>query len=267
MKGYSIRRLSHKSDSLNAIVGVLNTLSTRQYPVRHIWGVPFTTKKKANDRIVRIALNWYSETPGTRRSGFPSWSSLGWTSIISPSTSLDGPYSCSGDFNLEIWQNNMFQDISKIEEGYQDAHCMDPESQRLRITAYSVLLDASPWIEPDGHINHQFRSPGTDDLALHIEPYWDDYGGFDSQPDASVSLGNQPVLCVFHSARSRSGLILKCCGKYYERVGWFVMHERLDSSLFQRSSEELRDKSLPGESEAAVASQSRLIQRRTIELR
>lgn len=248
MAFYSMRRLKYESDLLSAIVGVLNTLSTRRFPIRHIWGVPFSTEETANKSIVRIALNWSSESPGTRRSAFPSWSSLGWTAYKRHHGARDSPYSCSENFHLDIWQNNKFQSISEIEEGYQDAHYMDSESQRLQITAYSVLSGASLWIKPeDGRYSHQTILLGTDNFAVHIRPYWD-VEQHALKPDSSV-------LCVFQSALSDCGLILKCHGKYYERVGCF----RMDRCL-----EELRNKF---ESETTVASKSKLIERRTIELR
>ena len=257
MQSYSDRQLSYETDLLNAIVGVLNTLSTRQFPVRHIWGVPFTTGKTADSSIVKIALDWSSKSPGTRRSAFPSWSTLGWTS---GSSRLSTPYSCSEEFNLEIWQNNKFQNISEIEDGYQDAHCKDPESRRLQITAYSVLLDASLWIKPvKGQYDHQIILPGTDNFGFYAVLHWDDEQHA-LKPDSSV-------LCVFQSALPHRALILECHGKYYERVGCFAMDEKLDLSLFQHCTEELCDQSLPSGSEATVASKSGLIQRRTIELR
>lgn len=257
MDCYSKRQLSYETDFLNAIVGVLNTLSTRQFPVRHIWGVPFTTGKTADSSNVKIALDWSSTSPGTRRSAFPSWSTLGW---IRGSSRLSYPYSCSEEFNLEIWQNNKFQNISEIEDGYQDAHCKDPESQRLQITAYSVLLDASLWIKPvKGRYNHRIILPGTDNIGFYAVLHWDD--------EQQALKPGTSVLCVFQSALPNHGLILECHGKYYERVGCFTIYETLDKSLFQHYTEELCDQTLPSGSEATVASKSGLIQRRTIELR
>ena len=252
MDCYSLRRLGYELDSLNAVVGVLNTLSTGQFPIRHIWGVPFSTEETVNGSIIRIALNWSTRSPGARRPAFPSWSSLGWSSYKSRDWAAYSTYSCSEDFNLDIWQNNKFQNISEMEEGYQDAHCMDPASQRLQITAYSVQSDASLWIElhHSDLYSHQIILPGTDNLALCIRLHWD-VEQHALKPDSSV-------LCVFQSALSKCGLILKCYGKYYERVGCFVMHERLEPFLFRQRL---------FSTGAAFASKSGLIQRRTIELR
>jgi hypothetical protein len=259
MACYSTRRLKYESDLLNAIVGVLNTLSAGQFPIRHIWGVPFSTEETANGSIVTIALHWSSQSPGTRRSAFPSWSSLGWSSYKRRGPGANIAYSCLKDFNIDIRQNNKFQNISQIEEGYQDAHCMYLESQRLQITAYSVLSDTSLWIGVENdRFSDQIILLGTN-LAVHIMPHWDvEQHALD--PDT-------PVLCVFQSTLSHFGLILECHGKYYERVGCFVMDVTLDSSHIQNCTEELCDKSLPSGSEAVVASESRLIERRTFELR
>jgi hypothetical protein len=170
------------------------------------------------------------------------------------------PYFCSGDFNLDIWQNNKFQSIGEIEEGYQNAHCMDPESQRLQITAYSFLLDVSLGIKPEGvRSSHQTKLLGTDNLPVNIWLYWD--------VEEHALESDSSVLCVLQSTLTDCGLILKCHGKYYERVGCFVLVEGLDFTLFQHCTEELCDKSLPSESEAVVASARSLVKRRTIELR
>jgi len=86
---YSTRALSFDADALNAILGALNSYAI--HDVYHIWGVPF--KRSVADysfdlknflstrRKLDIALLWHRNgplRPGARRSGFPSWSPLGW---------------------------------------------------------------------------------------------------------------------------------------------------------------------------------------------
>jgi hypothetical protein len=91
---YSTRALSFEADVLNAIIGTLNSYAI--YDVYHIWGVPlqpswadytsgpkdFLSPGRPLTRELDIAMLWFHEEPGTRRSGFPSWSPLGWKAPI-----------------------------------------------------------------------------------------------------------------------------------------------------------------------------------------
>lgn len=68
---YTKRVLSYDSDSLNAYLGVLGswaptTLSRASGAFIHLWGLKITKDW--------LALDWYHERPGKRRSGFPTWS-------------------------------------------------------------------------------------------------------------------------------------------------------------------------------------------------
>lgn len=82
---YSNRVLTYEADSLNAILGALNTFVEKS--VYHIWGVPFgreTTKPSAATPGLEsgLALFWYHTEPCARRAGFPSWSPAGWAGRI-----------------------------------------------------------------------------------------------------------------------------------------------------------------------------------------
>lgn len=258
MERYSNRQLTFESDALNAIVGVLNALSTRRPSVGHIWGVPFVTANVENEQTV--ALFWSSMKAGTRRPAFPSWSSLGWTSIIK------GPYSTtlrhvrSGDFGLEVYRNGEFRHISQIAQNLKDAHCLTQESQCLKITSYSIQLEVNPCTDPNTRkSSHRITLPVNDKLTCHIKPCWDDEKCIQNPPNS--------VLCVFQSASSASGLILKLHGTCYERIGSFEGDRRFDPSRFHHSTKELFDKPSPSDSGAATTHKVRPIKRRTIMLR
>ncbi|KAH6870171.1 heterokaryon incompatibility protein-domain-containing protein [Alternaria rosae] len=92
LREYTRRNLTFNSDALNAIVGILNTLSKGRTPIFHTWGVTFgkipIPKTVAQNRIgvpliktqnvLAIALHWIHTSPCHRRKAFPSWSPLGW---------------------------------------------------------------------------------------------------------------------------------------------------------------------------------------------
>ena len=84
---YTRRTLSFEGDSLNAIVGALNTFRTES--VYHIWGVPFlgaehqsTATTETEILTSGLALFWSHEWRCTRRRDFPSWSPVGWEGEI-----------------------------------------------------------------------------------------------------------------------------------------------------------------------------------------
>lgn len=83
---YSARKLSYDSDSLNAILGVLNyygrgsaKLTTR---ILHLsWGL---TADQDSDRphVWNVHLLWYHRNPTARRPEFPSWAWTGWNGPV-----------------------------------------------------------------------------------------------------------------------------------------------------------------------------------------
>ncbi|KAI1477501.1 HET-domain-containing protein [Daldinia eschscholtzii] len=75
---YSRRELRYSSDALDAMLGVLQFLETKG--VYSIWGTIIY-----EDRAI---INWQHKYPTKRRSGFPSWSPLGWEGPIRVDTFL-----------------------------------------------------------------------------------------------------------------------------------------------------------------------------------
>ncbi|KAF2965113.1 hypothetical protein GQX73_g8449 [Xylaria multiplex] len=124
---YSRRTLSFDNDSLNAFGGIIRKLETTETsPVYHIWGVPFiysADQKEQEDhsplvpstftrlfprqplllnldqvRLESLAagLSWrhdISTVPPRRRTGFPSWSWVGWEGAVTwPTMSQNTPF-------------------------------------------------------------------------------------------------------------------------------------------------------------------------------
>ncbi|KAJ8106382.1 hypothetical protein OPT61_g9575 [Boeremia exigua] len=96
LSNYTQRKLSRESDALNAISGALNTLAI--HSTYHLWGVPF--EHAAAWRQSRFALLWKhpgNMGPFRRRLGFPSWSPLGWHTVMLEENELEfgEPYAIS----------------------------------------------------------------------------------------------------------------------------------------------------------------------------
>lgn len=77
---YSSRELSHESDSLNALLGILRYHESISFHwssqrISHLWGIPL---KLHLGQHVSFDVLWQRERSGTRRKDFPSWSWLGW---------------------------------------------------------------------------------------------------------------------------------------------------------------------------------------------
>ncbi|KAL6708006.1 hypothetical protein ACN47E_003440 [Coniothyrium glycines] len=99
LKQYSKRDLSHETDILFAVSGILNALEAHNHDFRHCWGLPIPSIPISSMRdkplisrpllvplIFCLALGWDHEAHlvGTvpRRAGFPSWSWCGWKGQI-----------------------------------------------------------------------------------------------------------------------------------------------------------------------------------------
>ncbi|KAH8667970.1 heterokaryon incompatibility protein-domain-containing protein [Tricladium varicosporioides] len=120
------RRLSYESDSLNAMLGILNAYKHLRHPVFHYYGVPslppyMNTQKigVAFGKLIRMVplpdnpenglatgLCWFLDKPSQRRYGFPSWSWAGWSGKVSRATHDRFRYFYGfpeGQLNLKIW--------------------------------------------------------------------------------------------------------------------------------------------------------------------
>jgi hypothetical protein len=99
LKKYSKRDLSHETDILFAISGILNALEAHNSDFRHCWGLPIPSIPISSMRdkpiisrpllvplIFCLALGWDHDAhlAGNvqRRAGFPSWSWCGWKGPI-----------------------------------------------------------------------------------------------------------------------------------------------------------------------------------------
>ncbi|KNB04560.1 hypothetical protein FOXG_19327 [Fusarium oxysporum f. sp. lycopersici 4287] len=79
---YSTRRLTYDSDTLNAMLGTLETFrkSCVPWPFSHHWGVPILPVPPGRPSVEGLffGFSWYHLQPARRRVQFPSYSWAGW---------------------------------------------------------------------------------------------------------------------------------------------------------------------------------------------
>ena len=78
---YSYRHMTYSSDALHAFSAVLQHLQQLAYEDGFFWGLP--------EADLNWSLLWCSQSPLTRRSGFPSWSWTGWKGAVFPGWPTD----------------------------------------------------------------------------------------------------------------------------------------------------------------------------------
>lgn len=117
---YSRRHLTHQSDGLNAFLGVLNHFMYRSDPrqpeagILHLfWGLTVRRGAEYHDCTQEDKESWFADllwhhpTPTTRRSGFPSWSWVGW----------HGP--CELNFNSHVKLRSEHCEIAGLGDGHR----------------------------------------------------------------------------------------------------------------------------------------------------
>lgn len=90
IRNYTARTLSFpEDDSLNGLLGILNSYRTAVPPVFHLWGLPVRPAAYPFELIpLSWSLTWYHipfsnvALPGSRRKQFPSWSWCGWSNRV-----------------------------------------------------------------------------------------------------------------------------------------------------------------------------------------
>jgi hypothetical protein len=223
LEQYSERTLSYDSDALNAISGLLNHHCTEDQSIGTTWGIPHQLSL-ANQRI--ICINWYHTskpspwTPAIRRSGYPSWSPLGW---IRPVEFLDAPYQF-------VLSEEDAAGISNREKNERKDWSLLKTSPHLRITVsvhrISVVNLENPSAGYVAALNYvgpkvflMLPIGGTkgngDDPKIYLQVRWDT-----APPD---HYDNSEVLCAAswsHDLQYLSMMVLKDHGTHYERIGF-----------------------------------------------
>lgn len=133
---YSRRELTHQNDRLNAFLGILNHFMHESDPeepmasLLHLfWGLTVRRGMKYHDGDPEgpgpepwcADLLWHHPTPTTRRTGFPSWSWLGW----------HGP--CELNFSSHVRLSSELFEIAGLGDGHR--------FQSLQLLADSILAE------------------------------------------------------------------------------------------------------------------------------
>jgi hypothetical protein len=177
---YSKRELSHQSDGLNAIQGILSSYKAKHLfdladgldAVRfvHFWGVPITlapyrdffsseNKKDAKSMIQKLKTNqqfWvalafgfgWGGIGGVRRVGFPSWSWAGWNGYCDWTPELRYSYS-DRDLPVRIWVHTSSGNPEELDEHFVSkliatrSHDAIPYSLRLGIETTLIQVKFS----------------------------------------------------------------------------------------------------------------------------
>lgn len=223
---YVPKNLSFDSDMLNAVVGIFNVLSTRNHSLHHIWGLPYLQDSAGTT----VSLNWKQKRPSIRRSGFPSWSPLGWKMETLSFASVDNQFhSGHGDLHVSVWKDK--QTIYDLDS--PSLTTSTPLSYCLRITAFSARVTQTN-LSLDGTGPHGLvglyllirtgGSTGSEGDIKCVKVQWDDESFF---TDTRTELH-----CLFMSSDPSKAdcLVLKPCGEhFFERVG-IVINARDEST-------------------------------------
>jgi hypothetical protein len=105
---YSRLKLTYDSDAMNAILGVFRAWESLDDPVYQYLGVPLCRGNKGDfSKLVDVAtsafirgLTWYLSNPSRRRTGFPSWSWVGWGGPVEWTTGQSAPAFLADSINI-----------------------------------------------------------------------------------------------------------------------------------------------------------------------
>ncbi|KAL1591924.1 hypothetical protein SLS60_011516 [Paraconiothyrium brasiliense] len=263
---YSRRNMSFSADALNAIIGILNYISNdRTEPIFHLWGVPLaplTNGENYLDRAVKrhasgtpdatprddyfeFALNWIHPKPCRRRSGFPSWSPLGWEgpieypfqymNIVIPKE-FDVRIHKLKDVEARPYLRHELKRGGEIQYAGKDAMeiLSDPISARLEIVS-ALVAPVQLLLEDNGDARITLKNGTT--LDPEFEIYWDEDSGSEDG-GRRVEGGQEPWLvwqigCKTIKKRRYHYVVLRLGNDgIYERVGFIIAWKgRSDAGL------------------------------------
>jgi hypothetical protein len=298
LQTYSERILGYDSDTLNAIVGILNVLKRSNPPIYHIWGVPFTITRRSNathktKSIVSICLEWFHYKGSRRRPEFPSWSTLGWAGKASAAWVREllsnerynshkrRDRKLVSYFMIKYWSGETYQELDDATCSLDYTYRQDVthQSQYLEITANVVQLSLEircvsgqdqyllkpAFVRQKQGRNQDDSGLDEQDEGPFFEPMLDDH----TRCDLTL-----PVLCATmtpfditldswssFSAKVHLMFMFQKKGKSYERIGAFMPYlQTIDTNGCWVSCSHLDWKFIPSEEEG---SWDQLAERRT----
>lgn len=241
---YVGRQLTFDKDALNAIVGMFNMFHDRDVSWNHIWGVPYAAGEDVQNPSVYISIDWPG-TPGKRRSGYPSWSPLGWKWRCKLYLPIPSVLISADDFQVGLWNGYHYDDIKILVFGRVNVHTSTDESKCLRLTAYSFVINNAVWSAYDDRPpppTHGTPQP-LDDVAFEPKSVWESTAYYHEQAtlqltsDIFVSIEvrydlepacpsmRASLLAVFVGRTRGRGFVLQRHGDRYERAGNFYVND------------------------------------------
>lgn len=245
LEQYTERKLTYDSDALNAIVGVLNSLSQspqRSDRFKTIWGVPF-------DQGRSLVLHWYHYFPTSRRQGFPSWSPLGWRGQIYFERAYGSPpifhRAIEADVhehnrldlcNIKIWMGEGYGSLPPLRVGeWNQETFLTPQSQYLEITALTNRLQ---WAHLKLDEDNPSYSRGGRYLVLPSNSVSDLYFGVlmdDADFDHAQENSAMCALLPLENSLGPICLVLKSHAGFYERIGYMWMGNAIKGPKYVHS--------------------------------
>lgn len=157
---YSCRSLTHQSDILNGILGILRAFETSEHAIHHCWGVPVASDLR---KIVHsglglgqpipwapaggflVGLSWSVAEPSIRRPEFPSWSWTGWNGRVIWEMQEHSQHVLTVDPELELSIEICDGRVLKWDEFLQSYHELNRQSRLtcfIHITAWTIPIRA-----------------------------------------------------------------------------------------------------------------------------
>jgi len=241
---YSRRTLGDTNDALNAIIGILNYLSTnKNEPVSHLWGVPLRPRSSHADfwRLedqYEFALNWAHSSPCKRRPGFPTWSPLGWFGGVDfPIRSRDVREPTQGSYDVRITRAPTGDSYLRLALAHgREVFYSGPNAITSRLEILHPSVAAVRRVEIKRGV-WGVRSSVEDYPETDFEVQWDD----ESLASGSIEQGVNETLIAWRIGvvwkNKYYYLVLKAVGNnIYERVGLVTVMEGRAVICAQRES-------------------------------
>jgi len=223
LSAYTGRQLTYESDALAAVVSALTTFS--HGAVRHIWGLPVRFRSSGDDYTnwdaAELALFWRHETFCLRRAAFPSWSPIAWTGSADWYLETTAPshgircVNIDGSSYMSPWAWSDTNDEAEDPPRYLE---ITAKMTRLRLVRNLPPVRCGSALSQQTYM--AFRLDNDVEIILH-RPFWDtDPSALDEEDEIRGVLFDTAVRnAKFIALESPIVMLVKRCGKHYERVG------------------------------------------------
>jgi hypothetical protein len=146
---YSLRELSYQSDALNAFTGIGNAIASSMAHTRMFCGIPAV--------VFDWAILWRSQSSSLkRRSGFASWSWVGWQGCV-----LVGNGHTSNYLEHKWLLQRTWIDWSIVDTNGEVVLIWDPERDNISISLFDIISNVN---NADGEASGENALPVHQDM-------------------------------------------------------------------------------------------------------